>query len=250
MDWSSAVSMLRTLNVPGAAMGAALAAVALVLFITLGRQTLTRAQLVGGVIGLVLGAALFAPSITEVQVPLQSLASRWATEHLATANSLVLSLPAILLTGIVQEPAKLAGAALGIWAARHGRRRAAPAIGALAGAGYGGMEAAIILSYALAVTPSGTFPWLAAIERASAVMFHLSFPGVVMLWWAQGAARGSLSLLGAVLAHAALDSLPVLLRMGMIGIAAAEVIVGAFSLALFAYLIFLSRGAKRGEQDS
>ncbi|MGE5571813.1 MAG: hypothetical protein ACM3ZU_02185 [Bacteroidota bacterium] len=249
LDWSSAASMLRMLTAYGAAAGAALAAAALALFFTLGRQRLTRTQVAGGVLGFALGAALFAPSIAEVQVPLQALATRWAMGHLATANTLVLSVPAVLLTGIVQEPAKFLAAGLGVWAVRRGRRRAAPAVGALAGAGYGGMEAAVILSYALAMVPSGTFPWLATVERASAVVFHLSLPGIVMFWWARGGARGILGLLGAVLAHAALDSLPVLLGMGLVGVACVEVVGGTASLALFAYLIFLVRGARRGEQN-
>lgn len=249
LDWSSAVSMLRTLTASGVITGAALAVAALILFLALGRQRLASTQVAGGVLGFALGAALFAPSIAEVQVPLQSLATRWAMGHLATANSLVLSIPAILLTGIVQEPAKLLAAGLGMWTVRRGTRRAAPTIGALAGAGYGGMEAAIILSYALTIVPPGVFPWLATVERASAVIFHLSLPGIVMFWWARGAARGLLGLLGAVLAHAALDSLPVLLGMGLVGVACAEVIVGILSLALFAYLIFLVRGVRRGEEN-
>ncbi|MEW6104963.1 MAG: hypothetical protein AB1563_01155 [Bacillota bacterium] len=249
MDWSSALSMLRTLTASGVVVGAALAVAALVLFLTLGRQRLTRTQVAGGVLGFALGAALFAPSIAEIQVPLQSLATRWAMGHLSTANSLVLSIPAILLTGIVQEPAKLLAAGLGMWTVTRGRRRAAPTFGALAGAGYGGMEAAVILSHALAMMPSKVFPWLATVERAGAIIFHLSLPGIVMFSWTRGAARGLLGLLGAVLAHAALDSLPVLLGMGLVGVAAAEVVVGILSLALFVYLILLVRGARRGEQN-
>ncbi len=137
MDWSSAVSMLRTLTASGVITGAALAVAALILFLALGRQRLTRTQVAGGVLGFALGAALFAPSIAEVQVPLQSLATRWAMGHLATANSLLLSIPAILLTGIVQEPAKLLAAGLGMWTVRRGTRRAAPTSALSPGPGTG-----------------------------------------------------------------------------------------------------------------
>ncbi|MCR4401393.1 MAG: hypothetical protein NUW12_01225 [Firmicutes bacterium] len=246
--WDSALTVLRTLTVPGSAVGAGLAAIALAFFLSMRKHKLSKQQVAGGALGFALGAALFAPSIAEVQVPLQSLATRWAMANLATANTVVLYTPAILLTGIVQEPAKLLAAGLGVWAVRSGKRAAAPMLGAIAGAGYGGMEAAVILSYALAVAPSGSFPWLAAVERASAVVFHLSLPGIVMFWWTRGAARGLVSLLGAVLAHIALDFLPVLFAAGMVGLAFVETVVGMISLALLAYLVCLVRGAGHDER--
>ncbi len=246
MDWSSTGSILRALTVPGAILAAAVAAVELALFSALARRRLAREESAGGVLAFALGAAVFVPSITEVQAPLQALANRWAMGHLTTANSLILSVPAILLTGVVQEPAKLLAAALGLLATRRARARAAGMIGALAGAGYGAMEAAIVLSYAFARSPVGAFPWPATIERASVVILHLSLPAVVMFWWTRGASRGLVALAGAVLAHAAVDYLTVLFAVGLVGVGAVEGLIALVSLALFAHAVFLSRGARYG----
>ncbi len=207
-------------------------------------------------VALVVGALAFVPSILVVQVPLQQAVTRWAMANLATASPLVTLLPAVLLSGLVQEPVKAlaAGMARGV-AARSpvvGRGTAAglrswTAVGLFAGAGYGAAEAWLALSLTL-TTPGVAVPHAAAAvaERVAALGFHTAATGLALLWWARRGPRGGLMALALLsLYHGLLNYAVPLARSGVLSGPAMQGYVWVVALVPAVYLLWLTRREPR-----
>ncbi len=194
-----------------------------------------------------LGALAFPASIVYLQVPLQTIAGAWVMENLATANLLLLGIPSVALSGIVQETAKLAVtlAALrlaGTMAFQSERIR----MGVLAGAGYGAIEAWILLSPALTFSGVGhSLLLLSIFERFVTIAFHLSSTGVLAHLWAKGATRRIVALLAVSTYHGAVNYSILLLQVGILNIALFYALLSAATMAIFAYAIAMMR---RGTQ--
>ncbi len=220
MDWSSVGGILGSIRLAGAVLAAILTLVACGALALAGGRLRGRPGLgcpVAPGLAFVAGAAVFAPAIALVQVPLQVLTHRWVVANLATANQAVLAIPVVLLSGLVQEPAKLLAALVGSGAARPARTRGAKetlGVGVAAGAGFGFLEAAVILSLAFRAdsVPAGAPAGLGvpALERALAILFHLSSTGLALYAWRSGFGRGLAALAGLSLYHALFNYVAVL----------------------------------------
>lgn len=235
-----------------------------------------RWLVLGGGLSFLVAAAAFFPAITVVQMPLQAALNRWMMANLATADQAVLLLPAVLMSGLVQEPVKLlaslAGAApaglvakavvsqgegadpaagsLAIWRA--------VALGAAAGAGFGGIEAALVLSPvfgaqgSLLAAGGGLLVAVAIVERFFAILFHMSVTGMAAYAWTFGPGRG-LAALGALsLIHGLFNYFAVLVRApGPWAIVIPQAFYASVATGLLVYLVsLLRREARRGTAKS
>jgi hypothetical protein len=206
MDWSSPGAVYGQLRPLGLVAALAIAGVEYAVLVwaagRMGRGRLTGVAaentirvsstrlVLGSSAVFLIAATLFPAVIVLVQIPLQTALGRWVMAGVATANQAVLALPVILLSGFVQEPAKLLVALAGVLpaglglagpaglglagpaglglAGPAGLGSAAPAgrapaerlrreavrrailLGAVAGAGFGAFEAAFFLSQVFA----------------------------------------------------------------------------------------------------
>ncbi len=191
----------------------------------------------------VLGALAFAPSIAAVQVPLQTTVSRWMVANLRTAKTLVLSAPAVAISGLVQEPVKVVIAiiVLRLGGAVLRGRRAAVGVGVLVGAGYGAMEAWIVASSVFVypeITLVTALPALS--ERAAVVAFHTALTGVV-LQGAWGKGVGRLVLWTALVSgyHVLLNASVLFFRAGLAAYPWVLAYIWVVSMAAIAYLVWI-----------
>jgi RsiW-degrading membrane proteinase PrsW (M82 family) len=95
---------------------------------------------------LLMGAAVFAPCIVWIQVPLQSLVTdlllNWLGQNTLMNYVYLTAIPIILLSGIVQEGAKLIPTVVfWLFKERSLDPKLGLTMGALAGAGFGILEA-------------------------------------------------------------------------------------------------------------
>ncbi len=192
------------------------------------RGHLRRWQLWGA---LAAAAGLFPISIAWVQVPIQQGLNLFWRGLLGVAAIqrylLAVAVPSIVVSGLVQESAKLLVAWLGLRLSAATRRPAAGvALGAAAGAGYGGFEAFWVFNQIFAsgitwgtVQLYGPAALLGFVERFFAVPFHIGAAVLSAYGLASGrpwrflllaAALHSLANYGAILLQAGLlDALSV-----------------------------------------
>jgi len=216
---------------------------------------------VGVGVAFMAGTVLFVPVISWIQVPLQQVVQGWVVATLATADQAVLALPTALLSGVVQEPAKLLAAMLGLMIGRRwqpwrcGRLdRVTPEpignallYGAAAGAGLGAFEAAILLSISLVVAPVAGLGAVAPafVERVFAIVFHASLTGLVVYAWLRR--RVWLGLTAAIFVHGANNYIVLVLaaRLGLSGIWVIEAVAAVVALASGTALVSLVRRGAR-----
>lgn len=191
----------------------------------------------------VLGAIAFAPSISAVQVPLQTAVSRWVMANLRTANTLILSAPAVAISGLIQEPVKvlIALAILQLGRAVVRGRRAAVSVGVLVGAGYGAMEAWIVASSVFLypeITLATALPALS--ERAAVVVFHAVLTGVVLHQaWGKGVKHLVLWTVLVSVYHVLLNASVPFFRAGLLTYPWVLAYIWMASMAGLAYLVWI-----------
>jgi len=175
------------------------------------RPTLTGPEVAGVTLAFVLSGILTAAAVDLVQAPLQLAVNRWMVAHLATADPLILTFPAVLLSGLVQEPTKLAAALIGAAVARRRPGPADPATvllyGGAAGLGFGVAEAAWVLTIVFEAVPSlgaGAIAW-PLVERVSATLFHLAATGLTFYLATLGLRQGLAGLALLSVAHGLLN---------------------------------------------
>jgi len=196
------------------------------------------------------GVVIFIPSIALVQLPLQRATSFFLVDLVGIEayerDIILLSIPAVLLSGVVQEAAKLIPI-LVYWLIR--KRGLLPrfslSIGALAGAGYGVFEAYWLLSEVFAA--GFTLSWISTYglvalsgfwERFFTVAFHTA-SGAVMGW---GVGRGKwwLFYLLTVLWHFIINYTVVLFQTGILSNFQVEFLIALLADAMF-FLAFWLR---------
>ncbi|MEW6244509.1 MAG: hypothetical protein AB1497_09675 [Bacillota bacterium] len=228
MDWGNVPELLSVLEFRGLVVSFLMTAF-IVWIVIRGRLSGQWKERVRRALFLVLvatGAAAFLPSIANVQVPLQRTVSAWVLSNVASANPLVIYAPAVLVSGVVQESTKLLIAVLAfrMLTARHNPLSANTAItlGVYVGAGYGGFEAWLVLSYVFgAVAVPAASIAVSALERLAAVAFHVGVAGLVWYFWYRGTVLTKiLSWLGGSLYHSLLNYGIVLLQAGVFSITA------------------------------
>ena len=182
-----------------------------------------------------LDAALFAPSIGAVQVPLQEALSAWLARHTTLTAPSLLALPVVFLSGLIQEPVKML--ALLPAACRTPRSSYLP-LGALAGGAYGGMEALLLFAAVFPYPGLGALNLAAAIwERAFTILLHLALTAFVAHRFSRGWKAGLGALALAVLAHSLLvNYVAAVLLLSLWGGLASLLYVTLVSLAAAFYL--------------
>ena len=199
------------------------------------------------------GSAFLAwAAVAFIQIPLQQLSGNFLVDRLGmdTYQSLVLlvSIPAILLTGLVQEGAKLVPVVVCWW--RKGRKidpRFGLAIGAVAGLGLGLFEAVWAHNNVFAsgwgweAVQSGGLVALAPFwERFFAVAAHVAFSAIA--GWGLAKGWGWQFYLIAAGMHAFLNYSVVLLYAGYFDIVALEIQAAVIAAVVTAAALWLRWG--------
>jgi RsiW-degrading membrane proteinase PrsW (M82 family) len=196
------------------------------------------------------GSAFFTlAAISFIQIPLQietgrALTSLWSSDTL-TRWILLAYIPIVLLTGLVQEGAKMVPMVIYWW--RSGSDidpKVGLVIGAVAGAGFGVFEAQHFLNsiFAQGVTwaavQAGGFAALAGFwERFFAVAAHIAFSALAGYGLAKG--WGWQFYLIASALHAVLNYSAVLYGTGHLGLVPTEIYVAAVAVAAAAWALWL-----------
>jgi RsiW-degrading membrane proteinase PrsW (M82 family) len=197
----------------------------------------------------IIGAAVFAPCIAWIQVPLQSgvsnLLLNWFGQAALMDHIYLTAIPIILLSGIVQEAAKLIPALI-YWAANERRIdiKIGLTMGAMAGAGFGILEAQWVNNTifssgwtAEAALSAGFLGFSGLWERFFTVGFHISL-GALTGW---GLAKGwgwKFYLLAAGI-HGLTNYSVIFLQTGVLTAIDLELIIAAISVVLFAVIFWL-----------
>ncbi len=207
---------------------------------------------------LVGSAILSVAAVSFVQIPLQALAGRalghfWSQEILISWL-LLAGIPAILLSGLVQEGAKMVP--MVVWWWRNNRNidlKLGLAIGAVAGAGLGIFEAAWVHNQVFAagwtweVVQSGGLTALAGFwERFFTVAFHIAVSALAGYGLAKG--WGWQFYLIAAFLHAFSNYSVVLLQSGVFTIIHVEIYVAVVAVLVTAAALWL-RWRKPDEAD-
>lgn len=189
---------------------------------------------------------------TFIQLPLQTwtgqlLGRLWSRETLMSWL-LLAGLPQILLSGLVQEGAKLVPVVFWWW--REDKAidpKLGLIIGAVAGAGFGIFEAQWIhgmyfASFAFGftweiLTTSGLEAIVPLWERFSTVAFHVAVSGLAGYGLARG--WGWQSYLLAALLHSLINYSILFLQLGVLSIIQTEMIIAAWSALLAATALWL-----------
>lgn len=193
-------------------------------------------------------AFLTLAAICWVQIPLQTwvnqgLGQVWSPETI-THWAFLAGIPAVLISGLVQEGAKLVPALIYMRVRRPAGWKAPVVLGAIAGAGFGIFEAQWALNSAFAAGWSwgwvqlqgwqAVFPFW---ERFFAVCFHIASTAIVMYGFARG--RGWQVYLLVSFMHAFLNYSAALLQSGLITTLQAEVYIALWALLVAAAALWL-----------
>jgi hypothetical protein len=239
-------------NPTGWWIGLALAfgAVWLAPFVPLPKHTGLRVPTLTGVLLLVFASSAFLAlaAVTFIQIPLQlwigqALGHFWSQESLASWI-LLAGIPQILLSGLVQEAAKLVAPLIYIKWRRPKEARTAIVIGAIAGAGFGIFEAQWALGTIFAsgwtwgwVQAYGFQALLAFWERFFVVPLHIGLTAIAVYglykgkWW-------QFYLLAAFI-HGFTNYSAVLLRGGYLTPLQVEIYLAVIALATVATALWL-----------
>jgi len=195
------------------------------------------------------GAILFAPSIAWIQAPLQNLTGGWFINQfgLETYQSLllVMGIPVMLLSGLVQEGAKLLSPVVYWW--RKGRNidpKLGLSIGAMAGAGFGVFEAQWLLNTIFGagwswdmVELHGVIALAGFWERFFAVAFHIA--ASALAGWGLAKGWGWQFYLLASFLHFLLNYSTLFLHKGIVTTFQIEIIIAVFATIIFGVVLWL-----------
>ncbi len=194
-------------------------------------------------------AALTLTAISFIQIPVQSWTGQALTGLLGTGNVirlvLIAGFPVVLISGLVQEGAKLVPVVIYWW--RSGRDISpwlGLAIGAVAGAGFGILEAQWALNAVFAagwswqgVASSGPLALAPFWERFFAVSFHIAVSALAGYGLAVGMAWQYYLI--ASLLHGILNYGAVLFQSRILGIVEVEIVVAVMALAITGVSLWL-----------
>lgn len=197
------------------------------------------------------GAILFAPSIAWIQSPLQNLTGGWFIDRfgLETYQSklLLMGIPVVLLSGLVQEGAKLIPPVL-YWL-RKGRNidpKLGLSIGAMAGAGFGVFEAQWIHNTIFAagwsweaVQLSGLIALAGFWERFFTIAFHTA--SCALAGWGLSRGWGWQFYLLVSFLHSLLNYFALLFHREIVTALQIEIIIAVFVVIIFGVVLWLRR---------
>jgi uncharacterized membrane protein YhfC len=191
-----------------------------------------------------LGVVLFPVSIAWIQVPIQQGLSKLWMSLFPTQTIerflLLFAVPSIIVSGLVQETVKFAIGVAGLYLMGDRKTsRAGLAMGAAAGAGYGGMEAFWVFNQIFAagftlgtIQLGGIGSLVGFIERFFAVMFHIGVASLATYGYASG--RPWRFLLIAIGLHSLTNYTAVLLQAGVLGVTGIEIVLAVIAVATVA----------------
>jgi RsiW-degrading membrane proteinase PrsW (M82 family) len=202
----------------------------------------------------IVSAFLTLLAVTFVQIPLQdwtgeAMLKIWSNDTLV--NWLLLAaLPQILLTGLVQEGAKMVPIVFWWW--RSGKKidpKLGLAIGAIAGAGFGIFEAVSVhnqmfaAGWTVKALQTGGFLAIAGFwERFFVVGFHIAASALVGYGLAKG--KGWQFYLIAAGMHTLLNYSAILYQKGYFSVVQAETYVAVVAVAVAVWAVLLRWGRK------
>jgi RsiW-degrading membrane proteinase PrsW (M82 family) len=202
-----------------------------------------------------ISAVLTLLAIVFVQMPLQGLTGQLLSRAFDQATLIkwlyILGLPQILLSGFVQEAAKLVPV-LFVW--NRAERYLDPKVGLIAGAaaglGFGVFEAMWVLNQIFAsgwswaaVQSAGFTGFLGVWERIFTVGGHIAFSALAAYGLARE--RGWLFYLFAALLHSAMNYTIVLLQAQLISTTTVEILIALVAVAATAWALFLRHTGDR-----
>lgn len=197
----------------------------------------------------IVAALLTLVSIAAIQMPLQALVGLLLSRAFDQATLVkwlyVLGLPQILLSGFVQEAAKLVPV-LYVW--QKSERYLDPKVGLIAGAaaglGFGVFEAMWVFNQMYAagwtwatVQSAGFLGFMGVWERIFTVGGHIAFSAIAGYGLAKE--RGWLYYLFAALLHSAMNYSVVLLQAQLISVTTVEILVALVALGATGWALFL-----------
>jgi RsiW-degrading membrane proteinase PrsW (M82 family) len=195
------------------------------------------------------GAILLAPCIAWVQIPLQEMVNLRLIQSLGLLvyqdRLLLTIIPYVMLSGLVQEGAKMLPVAV-YWWCRHRTLdpRTGLILGAMAGAGFGITEAQWALNGLFAagwtwpLAQTAGFMGIAGFwERFFIISFHIG--SAALAGWGLSRGHGLVFYLLASLMHFLINYTAVLMQLGMISGLQVEVIIAVFASMLFGLVLFL-----------
>lgn len=209
-------------------------------------------------LAVVVAAVLFSPSISLIQVPIQQALSAFWVAMIGIpaikANLILVGLPSVFVSGLVQETVKLLIAMLGLRLLGERRGwRSGLAIGAASGAGYGGFEAFWIFNivfgagWSLAtVQLAGFQALLPFFERFATVPFHIGAAALSGYGYATG--RPWRFLLLAICLHTLANWSAIFIQAGVLGGIEAEIWIAIVSAAAIGTALLLRH--RRGAEET
>lgn len=209
-------------------------------------------------LGIGAGVILFPPAIAWVQVPLQIAVGSWLVsafgQEALRANLLLASIPQTLISGIVQEAARLLPLIAYVLLVRPSGVRRLLQVGAAVGAGFGAVEAAWAFGLVFAagwtldtVQAAGWLALIPFVERLFVVGLHTAL-GVIL---AYGLVRGiaPATFLLALLLHSIVNYGVAFAQAGLLGVEGVELYIAFWSLATVGIALWLTRRALRADAE-
>lgn len=195
------------------------------------------------------GAIVFSPAIVYIQIPLQTMATSFMSDLLGQSAQTdliyITVIPAILLSGLVQEGAKLIPTV--IYWQYHGQKidpKLGLSLGAMAGAGFGIIEAQWIHNLIFAsgwtldlAAMAGITAFAGFWERFFTVGFHISI-GALAGW---GLAKGyswQFYLIASAI-HGILNYGAILMATGALDMIQVELIIAIMAVIVFGVVLRL-----------
>jgi RsiW-degrading membrane proteinase PrsW (M82 family) len=199
-------------------------------------------------------------ALVFVQMPLQTWAGQavsffWS-QDIIIRRLMIIGIPLVLISGLVQEGSKLLPAVIYWW--RKGKNidpKLGLVIGAVAGLGFGIFEAVWVhnnifisgWSWEAAKAYGLLLAMLPFLERFFTVAFHTAASAVA--GWGLAKGWGWQFYLIASLAHAVLNYVAVLFHAGLLDQIQVEVIIAIFSLMITAAALWLRYGRQKKQPD-
>jgi RsiW-degrading membrane proteinase PrsW (M82 family) len=207
---------------------------------------------------LLLGAAVFAPCIVWLQIPLQDwisdlLIAKMGSEE-AMQHLFITSLPIVLMSGIIQEGAKMLPT-ISFWLFKN--RKISPKLGltmgAMAGAGFGILEGQWITNMIFAsgwtfdaARTAGFLGFAGFWERFFTIGFHIALGALT--GWGLAKGKGWLFYLIAAILHGLTNYSVVWVQTGRINVIQIESIIAVIAVLVWGFIFWL-RWKKTWDMD-
>jgi uncharacterized membrane protein YhfC len=205
----------------------------------------------------VAGIVLFPLSIAYIQVPIQNeiniLYDRNLSNAIIQKYILLIGIPVIIASGLVQEGAKFVIAVIAQRLSREVKTgRSGLAFGAASGAGYGGMEAFWVFNqiFASGITLAtiqllGVSALYGFIERVFTVLFHIGAAAISTYGYTTG--RPWRYLLLAIFLHSLTNYFVLPFQVGLLNMEIVEGIIAVIAIATIGAALWLNSRAQASD---